>query len=277
MLRLRRNNVSMRRTALLVLILFGLAPCLHAQSTEADLLAQLVGKLVYLRGCWDRDTLHFDSKGKLRDKSGQVSIMICGYVPQSAQLKGKKLILKGFRAGLAVQNDDLVQVSSDMPTQVEIDAPRDGDYGAALAKVFAPTLADMVSMLPDYWQKYAREHFSQPVPLTVGMNLDTVPPDKDSRKSGVTPPQLIKHVEAEFSQEARNNKINGTVAISMWVGFDGIPYHLTIAKPAGYGLDKKALECVQQWRFKPAMKNGKPIPFALNVEVHFQIFDHFPY
>jgi protein TonB len=40
----------------------------------------------------------------------------------------------------------------------------------------------------------------------------------------------------------------------------------------GMGLDEKAVEAVKQYRFKPAMEGGKPVPVELNVEVNFQIF-----
>ena len=36
--------------------------------------------------------------------------------------------------------------------------------------------------------------------------------------------------------------------------------------------DEKALEAVRQYKFKPAMENGKPVLVELNVEVNFQIF-----
>jgi protein TonB len=38
------------------------------------------------------------------------------------------------------------------------------------------------------------------------------------------------------------------------------------------GLDDNAIKAVQQYRFKPAMEGGKPVPVELNVEVNFQIF-----
>jgi protein TonB len=38
------------------------------------------------------------------------------------------------------------------------------------------------------------------------------------------------------------------------------------------GLDEKALEAVREYRFKPAMQNGKPVKVEMNVEVNFQIF-----
>jgi protein TonB len=40
----------------------------------------------------------------------------------------------------------------------------------------------------------------------------------------------------------------------------------------GMGLDERALEAVREYKFKPAMENGKPVPVQLNIEVNFKIF-----
>jgi protein TonB len=37
-------------------------------------------------------------------------------------------------------------------------------------------------------------------------------------------------------------------------------------------MEDKAIEAVQQYKFKPAMENGKPVLVELNIEVNFQIF-----
>jgi hypothetical protein len=43
-------------------------------------------------------------------------------------------------------------------------------------------------------------------------------------------------------------------------------------KPLGYGLSEKAIEAVSRYRFKPAMKNGEPVPVMVNVEVNFRLY-----
>jgi hypothetical protein len=40
----------------------------------------------------------------------------------------------------------------------------------------------------------------------------------------------------------------------------------------GMGLDEKAVEAVRQYKFKPALQNGKPVPVDLYIDVNFQIF-----
>jgi outer membrane biosynthesis protein TonB len=38
------------------------------------------------------------------------------------------------------------------------------------------------------------------------------------------------------------------------------------------GLDVKAVEAIQQWRFNPAMKGETPVAVAINVEVQFRLY-----
>ena len=59
---------------------------------------------------------------------------------------------------------------------------------------------------------------------------------------------------------------------NLWVGPDGVPSHVHVIRAVGMGLDQKAVEAVQQYRFKPAMENGKPVTVEMNVEVNFQIY-----
>ena len=89
---------------------------------------------------------------------------------------------------------------------------------------------------------------------------------------GVSSPEVIYSVEPEFSEEARKAKVAGNVLVNLWVGTNGLPSHVHVIRGVGMGLDEKAVEAVKQYRFKPAMENGKPVLVELNIEVNFQIF-----
>jgi protein TonB len=89
---------------------------------------------------------------------------------------------------------------------------------------------------------------------------------------GVSAPQLLYSVEPEFSEEARKAKVAGNVLVNLWVGTDGLPSHVRVIRGVGMGLDEKAMDAAKQYKFKPAMENGKPVLVELNVEVNFQIF-----
>ncbi len=88
----------------------------------------------------------------------------------------------------------------------------------------------------------------------------------------VRPPIVVYQVDPEFSEEARKAKFSGNVVVSLIVGADGRPRNVHVLRGVGMGLDEKAVEAVQQYKFKPATQNGKAVSVYLNVEVNFQIF-----
>jgi protein TonB len=89
---------------------------------------------------------------------------------------------------------------------------------------------------------------------------------------GVSPPQVLFAPEPEFSEEARKAKVAGNVLVYLQVDTTGHPTHVRVLRGIGLGLDEKAMEAVRQYKFKPAMENGKPVVVEMNVEVNFQIF-----
>jgi protein TonB len=89
---------------------------------------------------------------------------------------------------------------------------------------------------------------------------------------GVSPPVVLFAPEPEFSEEARKAKVAGNVLVYLQVDTTGKPTHVRVLRGIGLGLDEKAMEAVRQYKFKPAMENGKPVVVEMNVEVNFQIF-----
>jgi TonB family protein len=60
--------------------------------------------------------------------------------------------------------------------------------------------------------------------------------------------------------------------LKLIVGADGHPREIAVARSLGLGLDEKAMEAVKNWKFEPAMKDGKPVSVAINVEVQFRLY-----
>lgn len=89
---------------------------------------------------------------------------------------------------------------------------------------------------------------------------------------GVTAPVPLVTPEAEFSDEARRVKHQGVCTVAVIVDANGIPRNAHILRSLGMGLDEKALEAVQLYRFKPAKKDGKAMPVEIVVEVNFRLY-----
>ena len=90
--------------------------------------------------------------------------------------------------------------------------------------------------------------------------------------NGVSQPRAIYTPEPEFSDEARKAKYQGVVTLYVIVGVDGRIHNPRVLRSLGMGLDEKALERVQTWKFEPARKDGRPVAVEMSVEVNFNMY-----
>ncbi|MGA2351025.1 MAG: energy transducer TonB [Terracidiphilus sp.] len=88
----------------------------------------------------------------------------------------------------------------------------------------------------------------------------------------VSYPILLNEVQAEFSDEARRNKYQGVVLINILVDAQGKPQNPRVVRALGEGLDEKAIEAVMKYKFKPCMKDRRPVPCSVPIEVDFNLY-----
>ncbi len=88
---------------------------------------------------------------------------------------------------------------------------------------------------------------------------------------GVSQPVPIYRPDPDYSEEARKAKYQGTVILAIVVDEKGNPRDVRVVKPLGLGLDQKAIEAVEKWRFRPGMKDGHPVKVMANIEVNFRL------
>jgi TonB family protein len=87
-----------------------------------------------------------------------------------------------------------------------------------------------------------------------------------------TPPSVISKSDPGFTDEARRAHVQSTVALSIVVNMDGTTEQIRVVNGAGFGLDERAVESVQQWHFKPGAINGTAVKVRAGVEVNFRLF-----
>ena len=88
---------------------------------------------------------------------------------------------------------------------------------------------------------------------------------------GVSQPVIMYKVDPEYSEEARKAKYSGTVVLSVIVDTEGKASEIKVIKSLGMGLDEKAVEAVQKWKFKPGMKGGSAVNVRAQIEVNFRL------
>jgi TonB family protein len=87
----------------------------------------------------------------------------------------------------------------------------------------------------------------------------------------VSAPSIIYKVEPQYTQEARNAKITGTVLLSVIIDASGNPNNIQVVRGLDPGLDKNAIAAVSQWRFDPARKNDQAVTVQANIEINFRL------
>ena len=85
-----------------------------------------------------------------------------------------------------------------------------------------------------------------------------------NRKAKVT-----YRVEPEYTPDARDKQITGTVLLGVTVGPDGTAQNIQIKRSLFPSLDESAVSAVRKWRFEPAIKDGQAVSFYLQVEFYF--------
>ncbi|MDQ1388156.1 MAG: periplasmic protein TonB [Acidobacteriaceae bacterium] len=89
---------------------------------------------------------------------------------------------------------------------------------------------------------------------------------------GISAPQALSTPDPEYTEEARNAKTQGTCILWLIVDDQGRPRDIRVVRGLGFGLDTKAIEAVKQWRFQPALKDGRPVNVQISVEVGFRLY-----
>ncbi len=89
--------------------------------------------------------------------------------------------------------------------------------------------------------------------------------------SHTTEPRVIHTVQPEYTKEALDAKLQGTVLLTAIVGVDGLPSEIKVIRGLGKGLDEKAIVCAERWRFSPGTNHGEAIPMKVQVEINFRL------
>jgi len=86
-----------------------------------------------------------------------------------------------------------------------------------------------------------------------------------------TKPVPLSRPTPRYTESARAKGIQGSVLVSVLVGEDGNVKSVRVVRGLPEGLTEEAIAAVRQIKFKPAMKDGKPVPFWVGLEINFNI------
>jgi TonB family protein len=90
---------------------------------------------------------------------------------------------------------------------------------------------------------------------------------------GVTAPVPLATPRPEYTVAARRAKIQGTVRVRCVVRPDGACSNVTVVRSLDgtFGLDAQAVRAIGDWRFRPALLQGKPVPTRVMFDFTFAL------
>ena len=92
-------------------------------------------------------------------------------------------------------------------------------------------------------------------------------------REGVTLPRCAYCPDPQYTDEAREAKLQGKVTLQVLVGADGRAAQIRILQGIGLGLDERAAQAIRGWKFVPAQDAGRrPVPAWVTVEAVFRLF-----
>jgi TonB family protein len=145
-------------------------------------------------------------------------------------------------------------------------------FGCAMADSTA--LRDRLTRLFEWRQDGARSkrRTAVAIPLLL-LLMTTVSIAEKTYKvgPGIVPPKVLEKGEPQYTEAARNSKIEGPVVLTLVIGTDQRAHDIKVVKSLDAGLDSNAVASIKTWRFQPGNKNGKPVPVRATVEVNFRL------
>src|SRR5262249_55930238 len=84
-------------------------------------------------------------------------------------------------------------------------------------------------------------------------------------------PTILYREKAEYTQEARDNNVEGLVALNVVFGVDAQIRNIEVVRGLPHGLTENAIEAAKKIRFEPAMKDGQPVSVRGTLEFSFKL------
>jgi TonB family protein len=277
----------MTRAIILSLAIFLFLSPVNARGEDLQdhLNATYKNKIYILRHPNTKDSQNYDSAGQLLNSAAEGPWTLYG----ALEIKGVTLSTNQLRVTanrLVYTYDrgkkDLVpkrikwdkeKVTLDVTLSHPVTTIEEAD--SILHRILAFSERDLIETVPDYWRPFLEKQSSAtPSPAPGGLTEITKGfPEEIARvhPPGVTAPKPVYTPEPEFSDFARKFRMEGTMVLKVIIDKTGTVVRTEIERPIGFGLDEQAIARVRTWKFKPAMRDGKPVAVEMNIEVAFNL------
>lgn len=86
-------------------------------------------------------------------------------------------------------------------------------------------------------------------------------------------PEIVSRVNPVYPEEMRTARVQGVVIVQAVIDEAGTVVNVSIIESPNPGLNQVVIDAIKQWRYKPALLNGKPVAVYLTITVSFMLRD----
>ncbi len=116
-------------------------------------------------------------------------------------------------------------------------------------------------------QRAQQQH--QPTPDADDL-LDLSADDAAVLTDAVRPPQPFRRLRPPYPDTAARAEAEATVDVTVEIDAAGEPVRIEVVRWAGFGLDEAVVGTVRRLRFRPAMRDGAPVPARILLRYNFR-------
>lgn len=165
--------------------------------------------------------------------------------------------------------------------------PKQEEHMPVPPTIFDPAAAPVLTPISKIGLPWMKDDTNSPGPgdsNTIGSDGNTMGDgrrdgpgglgESESRyRNGVTLPKCAYCPDPQYTDEAREAKLQGRVILRVLVGADGRASQIRIVQGIGLGLDERAAQAIRGWKFVPAHDDARrAVPAWVTVEAVFRLF-----
>lgn len=95
--------------------------------------------------------------------------------------------------------------------------------------------------------------------------------EQQKKDSSYILPKPLNRPRPDYTEEARNKRVMGTVKVRVFVDAQGDVQECIVIQRLDRGLDAEAVKALRKMKFSPAQKDNNPVPCWITLDVSFEL------
>ncbi|MBA2333494.1 MAG: TonB family protein [Blastocatellia bacterium] len=141
----------------------------------------------------------------------------------------------------------------------------EADTPAAAEKLLFSSTESVATRIREQIQAASKKEIADNSTRTI----EEVPAQDSPEAKNFRPPLPYKRIKPEYTRIAYLYDVRATVDISVDIDDTGTVERTDVVRWAGFGLDESVVEAVRKMNWRPAYRNGRPLPMRVLLRYNF--------